>query len=295
MSLNAKGQEALPLPQIDVNVVAGFIKRILSSLGVTVFRPSIDNKNGNGRIIYPEADALFKTKGEETIRVLETLTAMGVLRRMLLEVVKVCPQCRSPSIDLKGRCPSCNTEILIQYYGGDKLVCPSCGARFDGSPVLLTCKNCNSSFTPHSWREAPLYMFVVAGPANDSKTVLEEQITKGKVPDNLSLEIVRVIDAFAERLDKVIEEYFKAKPMYQVSQSTSVQRQGDITQVQLAPHLAKTYQVVRSKGRVTAVDVSVETGRSRPLESVYLNQLVALGLVSKQRAGRKLYFSVKAQ
>ncbi|MEM0444420.1 MAG: hypothetical protein QXO86_00045 [Nitrososphaerota archaeon] len=295
MSLNSKRQAAPLLSEIDISTLADFIKRMLNSLGITAFRPSIENRGGSGKISYPEADAILKTRGEETIRILDTLTSMGVFKRVLLEVIKVCPNCGSPSIELRGKCPSCGAETLVQYFGVDGSACPSCGARFESAQILLTCKSCKSSFTPPSSRDVPLYMYVLIPPEGSARPVLEERVGMAKATDSLSLDAVRIIDAFVEKLDKVLEEYFKAKPLYQISQSTSVQRQGDVTQVQLAPHLAKTYQVVRNRGRVTALDVSIETGRSRPLESVYLNQLVALGLVSKVRVGRKLYFTLKSQ
>jgi len=295
VSLDVKKQEAGLLVGLDTSLLAGFIKRVLSYLGVTALRPSISNKNGDGRIIYPEADALFKTGGEDTVRMLEALVSLGVFRRVLLEVVKVCPHCSSSSIEMREKCPSCGAETAIQYFAGAKTVCPSCGARLDGSVALLTCRRCGSSFTLQSCKDVPLYMYVLAGPSEEQRNLLGEWFGRSRASENLSIEMVKVIDAFAEKLDKVLDEYFKARPMYQVSQTTNVQQQGGVTQIQLAPHLAKTYQVVRNKGRVTALDVSIETGRSRPLESVYLNQLVALGLVTKQRVGKKLYFSMKSQ
>ncbi len=295
MGLDVKRQEASLLAGVDPALLAGFIRRVLNYLGVTVLRPSINNRNGGSRIVYPQADALFRTSGEETVRMLEALTSMGVFRRMLLEVVKVCPNCGSPSIEMREKCPSCGAETTIQFFAGAMPACPSCGERLDGSTALMTCRGCGSSFTLQSCRDVPLYMYVLASPSEEQRSVLAEWAGRGRNSESLSIEMVKVIDAFAERLDKILDEYFKARPMYQVSQTTSVQPQGGVTQIQLAPHLAKTYQVVRNKGKVTALDVSIETGRSRPLESVYLNQLVALGLVAKHRVGRKLYFTPKAQ
>ncbi|MCS7146128.1 MAG: hypothetical protein RMJ28_07455 [Nitrososphaerota archaeon] len=295
MGLDVKKQEPRLHTSSEAEVLSGFMRRVLGQLGVTVFRPSINNKNGGGRIVYPEADTLFRTRGEETVRMLEALTSMGVLRRTLLEVVKVCPNCGSASIEVREKCPSCGSETAVVYFAGVKPVCPSCGERFDGSQALLTCRSCKSSFTIQSCRDVPLYMYVLAGTPEEQRGFPGEQAGRGRGPEGLSLDMVKLVDAFAEKLDKVLEEYFKARPMYQVSQTTAVQQQGGVTQIQLAPHLAKTYQVVRNRGKVTALDVSIETGRSRPLESVYLNQLVALGLVLKQRVGRKLYFTIAKQ
>lgn len=295
MGLDVKRQEVGLLAGVDPALLAGFIRRVLSYLGVTVLRPSINNKDRGSRIVYPQADALFRTSGEETVRMLEALTSVGVFRRVLLEVVKVCPNCGSSAIEMREKCPSCGAETTVQFLAGAMPACPSCGERMDGSTALLTCRSCGSSFTLQNCRDVPLYMYVLASPPEEQRSPLGEWAGRGRISESLSMEMVKVVDAFAEKLDRVLEEYFKARPMYQVSQTTSIQQQGGATQIQLAPHLAKTYQVVRNKGRVTALDVSIETGRSRPLESVYLNQLVALGLVEKRRVGRKLYFTPKGQ
>lgn len=292
MGLDVKKQEQRAPTTTDLEVLANFLRRVLSQMGYIAFRPSIGNRNGGGKVVYPEADALFSTKGEETVRLLESLHSMGVLRRLLLEVIKVCPNCGSASIFVKENCPSCGAEIMVQFFTGAKPICPSCGEKIEGAVSLLSCRSCRSSFTLQSCRDMPLYMYVLSGPAVESRSPLGEPAGRGRESEALSLDVLKVVDAFAERLNKVLDEYFKARPMYQVSATTSVQQQGGVTQIQLAPHLAKTYQVVRNKGKVTALDVSIETGRSRPLESVYLNQLAALGLVSKHRVGRRLYFTI---
>jgi predicted transcriptional regulator len=43
-------------------------------------------------------------------------------------------------------------------------------------------------------------------------------------------------------------------------------------------------------GRATAYQISQQTNRARAVESAYLNQLVLMGYLKKERKGRKAYF-----
>jgi len=297
MGQEVKDAEALLLSSLDADLLKGLLRRVLEQMGATIFRPAIGGRrNGNGKVRYPEAEALFGAGGDDAFRLLELLTSMGVLRRTLLEVVKSCPSCGSTSIEVKEKCPSCGSEITLQFMEGASYACPSCGGRVDGDTVYLSCRRCGSSFTTHSARDQPLYMYILVSPDEAADRGLREPSGgRGASQARLTSEMVKIVEAFAERLNKILDEYFKARPMYRVSQETSIEQRPGAPQIQLAPHLAKTYQVVRSKGQVTAMDVSMVTGRSRPLESVYLNQLVALGLLSKRRVGRRLYFSPSRQ
>jgi hypothetical protein len=58
----------------------------------------------------------------------------------------------------------------------------------------------------------------------------------------------------------------------------------------LPDHLRKTYMLVASKGECDATEVSNLTGRSRSIESSYLNQLARMGWLTKRRDSKKLRF-----
>lgn len=58
----------------------------------------------------------------------------------------------------------------------------------------------------------------------------------------------------------------------------------------LPDNLRKSYLVVASKGECCATEVSNLTGRSRALESSYLNQLVRMGWLAKRRSEKILNF-----
>lgn len=63
----------------------------------------------------------------------------------------------------------------------------------------------------------------------------------------------------------------------------------------LPDHLRRTMVAAKDLlEEFTATDVSNITGRKRAVESKYLNDLVVLGWMNKQRAGRHVYFSLRA-
>ncbi|MEM2971756.1 MAG: transcriptional regulator [Candidatus Bathyarchaeia archaeon] len=57
-------------------------------------------------------------------------------------------------------------------------------------------------------------------------------------------------------------------------------------------HLRKTAMTVCRLGRATADEIAQQTHRARAVESAYLNQLVVMGYLKKERKGRKAYFYV---
>ncbi len=61
--------------------------------------------------------------------------------------------------------------------------------------------------------------------------------------------------------------------------------------IKIPHHLRRTFEVILKMDKeVTAKDVSVETGKSRPLESDYLNQLSDRGVIRKLPKGKKVFF-----
>lgn len=58
----------------------------------------------------------------------------------------------------------------------------------------------------------------------------------------------------------------------------------------LPDHLRKAYMIVASKGECNAAEASNLTGRSRAIESNYLNQLVRMGWLTKYRDSRTTRF-----
>jgi predicted transcriptional regulator len=65
-----------------------------------------------------------------------------------------------------------------------------------------------------------------------------------------------------------------------------------MTLLSMPDHLRKTAMTVCRLGRATAEEVAEQTTRARAVESAYLNQLVIMGHLKKERKGRKAYFYV---
>jgi response regulator of citrate/malate metabolism len=65
-----------------------------------------------------------------------------------------------------------------------------------------------------------------------------------------------------------------------------------MTLLSLPDHLRKTAVTLCKLEEATADEVSEQTRRARAVESGYLNQLVVMGYMKKERRGRKAYFFV---
>jgi ArsR family transcriptional regulator, lead/cadmium/zinc/bismuth-responsive transcriptional repressor len=65
-----------------------------------------------------------------------------------------------------------------------------------------------------------------------------------------------------------------------------------MTLLSMPDHLRKTAMTICRLGRATAEEISEQTERARAVESAYLNQLVLMGYLKKERKGRKAYFYV---
>ena len=65
-----------------------------------------------------------------------------------------------------------------------------------------------------------------------------------------------------------------------------------MTLLSMPDHLRKTAMAVCRLGRATADEIAQQTKRARAVESAYLNQLVIMGHLKKERQGRKAYFFV---
>ena len=68
-----------------------------------------------------------------------------------------------------------------------------------------------------------------------------------------------------------------------------------MTLLSLPDHLRKTAVTLCKLEKATADEVAEQTKRARAVESGYLNQLVTMGYMKKQRVGRKAYFCVNKE
>ena len=68
-----------------------------------------------------------------------------------------------------------------------------------------------------------------------------------------------------------------------------------MTLLSLPDHLRKTAVTLCKLEQATAEEVAGNTKRARAVESGYLNQLVLMGYVKKERRGRKAFFFVERE
>ena len=68
-----------------------------------------------------------------------------------------------------------------------------------------------------------------------------------------------------------------------------------MTLLSLPDHLRKTAVTLCKLDQATAEEVAEQTKRARAVESGYLNQLVIMGYLKKERRGRKAYFYVEKE
>ena len=66
-----------------------------------------------------------------------------------------------------------------------------------------------------------------------------------------------------------------------------------ITLLNMPDHLRKTAIAICRSGRATAEEIANQTNRARAMESSYLNQLVIMGYLKKQRKGKKTCFYIE--
>ncbi len=65
-----------------------------------------------------------------------------------------------------------------------------------------------------------------------------------------------------------------------------------MTLLSMPDHLRKTAMTICRCTRATAEEIAEQTTRARAVESAYLNQLVIMGYLKKERKGRKAYFYI---
>lgn len=68
-----------------------------------------------------------------------------------------------------------------------------------------------------------------------------------------------------------------------------------MTLLSMPDHLRKTAMTICRCTRATAEEIAEHTKRARAVESAYLNQLVIMGYLKKERKGRKAYFFIERE
>jgi DNA-binding transcriptional ArsR family regulator len=110
----------------------------------------------------------------------------------------------------------------------------------------------------------------------------------GKKPLQILEKIRENLERLNEKMEVIIEiQKHGRKDMLQPLADAPLDV---MTLLSMPDHLRKTAMTLCRCGRATAEEVSEQTSRARAVESAYLNQLVIMGYLKKERDGRKAYF-----
>ncbi|MCW3986218.1 MAG: transcriptional regulator [Candidatus Bathyarchaeota archaeon] len=114
----------------------------------------------------------------------------------------------------------------------------------------------------------------------------------GKSPTALLEKIRESLDKLNEKMEVFIELQKQRRNQDFIVQDLP-EALDVMTLLSLPDHLRKTAVAICKLGRATAQEVAEQTKRARAVESGYLNQLVLMSYLKKERKGRKVYFFVE--
>jgi hypothetical protein len=111
------------------------------------------------------------------------------------------------------------------------------------------------------------------------------------------LNILEKIEESLEKLNDKIEVMIEIQKTNGGSNLKSIPTLPDasldvMTLLSMPDHLRKTAMTICRCTKATAEDIASQTRRARAVESAYLNQLVIMGYLKKERKGRKAYFFI---
>ena len=118
------------------------------------------------------------------------------------------------------------------------------------------------------------------------KLVTKEEVL-GKKPLYVLEKIRENLERLNEKMEVMIELQKHGRKDVQPLPDSSLDV---MTLLSMPDHLRKTAMSICRCGRATAEEISQQTTRARAVESAYLNQLVFMGYLKKERKGRKAYF-----
>lgn len=116
---------------------------------------------------------------------------------------------------------------------------------------------------------------------------MSKELVLGKKPVAILEKIRDNLERLNEKIEVMIELQKHDRKDIQPIQDTPLDV---MTLLSMPDHLRKTAMTVCRSGRATADEIAQQTTRARAVESAYLNQLVLMGYLKKERQGRKAYF-----
>jgi hypothetical protein len=106
-------------------------------------------------------------------------------------------------------------------------------------------------------------------------------------------ELAGTLKRVEEKIDLLVDQTKMKRQVEKREEAIELSGPLDIaTLLSLPDHLRKSAMIIMKLGKAMAEDVAKETGRTRAIESAYLNQLTRMGHVKKGKEGRRAYFSV---
>lgn len=124
----------------------------------------------------------------------------------------------------------------------------------------------------------------------------EEFTVKNQLLNKRPIAILEKIEQSLEKLNEKIEVMIEIQKSNGDSSKSSIALPDAsldvMTLLSMPDHLRKTAMTICRCGRATAEEIAGMTTRARAVESAYLNQLVIMGYLKKERKGRKAYFFV---
>lgn len=108
--------------------------------------------------------------------------------------------------------------------------------------------------------------------------------------------IVKRLESIEQRL-KRIETLLKEISAAGARPGIEVPRRDTLTVgveglLELPDSLRRTMMALQELKEATAEETAGKTGRTRSVESIYLNQLARMGLLQRSRRGKKVYFGL---
>ena len=122
--------------------------------------------------------------------------------------------------------------------------------------------------------------------------MVKQQEVFGKKPVRILDKIRESLEKLNEKMEIMIELQKNGRKDFQLLPEAPLDV---MTLLSMPDHLRKTAMTVCRLGRATAEEVAEQTHRARAVESGYLNQLVIMGHLKKERKGRKAYFYVEKE
>jgi hypothetical protein len=129
---------------------------------------------------------------------------------------------------------------------------------------------------------------------NSGIKVIRNDLTNKK-PLNILEKIEESLEKLNEKMEVMIEIQKNTAGNSTSSQSVPAIPDASLdvmTLLSMPDHLRKTAMTICRCSKATAEEVAEQTQRARAVESAYLNQLVIMGYIKKERKGRKAYFFI---